>query len=54
MEMFKIKDTSHLEAMNVMKDMMKEPNAMNEWFDNKRKEFNKILPKSNMILRNKK
>ena len=39
MEMFKEGDTGHLEAMNKMREMMQTPNAMQEWFDNKRKEF---------------
>lgn len=39
MEMFQKKDKAHLEAMNQMKVMMHSPDAMNEWFENKRKEF---------------
>ena len=39
MEMFQKNDQPHLEAMNKMKELMKSPNAMNEWFENKRKEF---------------
>ena len=39
MEMFQISDKPHLEAMNKMKDLMKSPDAMNEWFENKRKDF---------------
>lgn len=38
-EMFQAGDTAHLEAMNKMKDLMQNPNAMKEWFENKRKEF---------------
>ena len=39
MEMFQKKDKAHLEAMNKMKVMMHSPDAMNQWFENKRKEF---------------
>ncbi len=42
MEMFQKGDKDHLQAMNAMKDMMKSPDAMKEWFDNKRKEFNAL------------
>jgi len=45
MEMFQTGDKDHLEAMNKMEELMKSPNAMNEWFENKRKEFDK-LPKN--------
>ena len=41
MEMFIIGDKSHLKAMNEMKELsIKSSDAHNEWFDNKRKEFN--------------
>ena len=39
MEMFQNGDEPHLEAMNKMQNLMKNPNAMKEWFDDKRKEF---------------
>ncbi|HMU44887.1 MAG TPA: hypothetical protein PKC72_00905 [Chitinophagaceae bacterium] len=39
MEMFQKGDKPHLDAMNQMKDLMKSPDDMNEWFDSKRKEF---------------
>ena len=38
-EMFQKGDTAHLEAMNKMRALMHSPDAMKEWFDNKRKEF---------------
>jgi hypothetical protein len=44
-EMLQIKDKAHLEAMQEMKDLMQDPGAMNEWFENKRNEFN-ALPKN--------
>ena len=31
-----------LKAMNEMQELMKSPNAMNEWFDNKKKEFDAL------------
>ena len=41
-EMFQIKDEAHLVAMNKMRELMKSPDAMKEWFDNKRKEFDAL------------
>ena len=43
MEMFQQGDEEHLKAMNEMNDLMKNPDAMKEWFETKRKEFD-ILP----------
>lgn len=43
MEMFQKQDKEHLEAMSRIQQMMKNPEAMNEWFDNKKKEF-ELLP----------
>jgi hypothetical protein len=42
MEMFQKGDEPHLKAMNEMQELMKSPDAMNEWFANKRKEFNSL------------
>lgn len=39
MEMFQKGDAAHLKAMKEMQTLMKTPDAMNEWFDRKRKEF---------------
>lgn len=39
MDMFQKGDEAHLKAMNEMQTLMQNPNAMNDWFDNKRKEF---------------
>jgi len=39
MEMFKKKDAAHLQAMNEMQELMKNPEAMKQWFENKKKEF---------------
>lgn len=39
MEMFKKGDEKHLKAMNEMQELMKTPEAMAKWFDNKKKEF---------------
>jgi hypothetical protein len=38
-EMFKKNDEAHLKAMNEMQDLMQNPEAMKEWFENKKKEF---------------
>jgi hypothetical protein len=45
MEMFKQGDKPHLNKMNEMRELMKSPNAMSEWFDNKRKVF-EALPEN--------
>ena len=39
MEMFHKKDGAHLKAMNEMQEIMKKPEVMEEWFENKKKEF---------------
>ena len=43
MEMFKKGDQPHLQAMSEMQSLMKSPDAMKEWFENKKSEF-KALP----------
>ena len=44
MEMFRKGDQAHLRAMEEMKSLMDDPNAMKQWFDGKRQEFD-ALPK---------
>ena len=39
MEVFQKKDGAHLKAMNEMQELMKKPEVMKEWFENKKKEF---------------
>lgn len=41
-EMFKIKSEPHLQAANEMMELMKTPGAMEEWFNNKRLEFDRL------------
>lgn len=41
-EMFQLGDADHLTAMNAMQELMKSPEAMNAWFENKRNEFNAL------------
>lgn len=41
-EMFQKGDTDHLEAMNAMKELMKNPDEMRKWFESKRQEFNAL------------
>ncbi len=38
-EMFQAKDAAHLRAMDEMQELMKKPEAMKHWFENKRREF---------------
>jgi len=42
MDMFQNGDKPHLKAMNEMQELMKSPEAMKAWFENKRKEFNAL------------
>lgn len=44
-EMFQKGDEPHLKAMNEMQELLQSPDAMNAWFNNKRKEF-KALPEN--------
>ena len=44
-EMFQKNDEVHLKAMNEMQQLMQKPEAMEEWFESKRKEF-ELLPES--------
>jgi len=45
MEMFKQQDADHLQAMEAMQELMKDPAAMQAWFEGKQKEFEQ-LPES--------
>lgn len=38
-EMFKANDEAHLKAMRAMQELMQTPEAMQEWFETKKKEF---------------
>ena len=41
-KMFQSGDEGHLQAMNEMQELMQIPDAMTEWFENKRKEFDAL------------
>jgi hypothetical protein len=41
-EMFKAGDKSHLEAMDRMRELMKKPEEMLQWYEEKRKEFDDL------------
>jgi hypothetical protein len=41
-EMFQKLDEKHLEAMNRMTELMQTPAAMQEWFDDKKKQFDSL------------
>ena len=45
MEMHQKQDADHLEAMQKMQELMKNPNEMSRWFESKRREF-ESLPES--------
>ena len=44
-EMFEKKDEAHLAAMNKIREMMKTPGAMEEWFEAKKAEFEALPSK---------
>ncbi len=39
MEMHKVQDAAHLEAMKAMGELMQSPDEMSSWFESKRQEF---------------
>lgn len=39
MGMFQEKDAAHLKAINEMQELLKKPETMRKWFENKMKEF---------------
>ncbi|WP_390301891.1 DUF1059 domain-containing protein [Gracilimonas halophila] len=41
-EMFKQDDEAHLQAMQEMSEMMNDPEAMKQWMEKKRKEFESL------------
>ena len=45
MEMFQKNDEAHIEAMNEMQELMQNSEAMKEWFEHKRNEF-EALPEN--------
>ncbi len=42
MEMLQKGDEKHVKAMNDMKELMEDPEAMKKWFNNKKKEFESL------------
>ena len=42
MEMFQKNDELHLKAMNEMQELMQKPEAMKDWFESKKKEFDAL------------
>ena len=42
MEMIQNGEQDHIAAMNEMSDLMKTPDAMNEWYEAKKKEFESL------------
>jgi len=42
MAMFDKNDEQHLKAMSEMQDLMQDPDAMKNWFENKKKEFDAL------------
>ncbi len=42
MDMFQKGDEPHLKAMHEMQELMKSPDAMKAWFENKQIEFNAL------------
>lgn len=42
MDMYQKQDAEHLEAMGKMNELMKQPQALQAWFETKKKEFNAL------------
>ena len=42
MDMFQKQDEAHLEAMNKIQALMQKPEAMKDWFESKKKEFDAL------------
>lgn len=42
MEMFQQGDEAHLKVMSEMSELMKDPKAMQKWFEGKKQEFNNL------------
>lgn len=42
MDMLQKQDAAHLDAIQKMQALMKDPEAMNQWFESKRKEFESL------------
>ncbi|MCJ8318370.1 MAG: hypothetical protein MJK12_01970 [Colwellia sp.] len=42
MEMYQKQDAAHLEAMGKMSELMQKPQALKDWFESKKKEFNEL------------
>lgn len=42
MEMFQNNDEAHLKAMSEMQELMKDPEAMKNWFETKKNEFDTL------------
>ena len=42
MEMFQQNDEAHLKAMSDMQELMKKPEAMQEWFESKKNDFSAL------------
>ena len=42
MEMFQQQDQTHLKAMGEIQKLMQSPEAMQNWFDSKKKEFEEL------------
>lgn len=42
MEMFQKQDETHLKAMGEVQKLMQNPEAMKNWFDSKKKEFEEL------------
>ncbi len=41
-EMYEQGDEAHIKVMGEMKELMKDPEAMREWMENKKKEFDAL------------
>jgi len=42
MAMFQLQDVAHLKAISEIQTLMQKPDAMNDWFESKKKEFDAL------------
>lgn len=42
MEMYQAQDKLHLDAMSAMQELMQKPEAMHDWFENKKSEYKSL------------
>jgi len=52
MKILKKNDKAHLEAMSKIQELMKKPEAMKDWFEKKKKEFETLAEDNYILVKN--